>query len=188
MNWNQKLRKWHRDFAYFYVGLLISFAISGIGLNHRHSWNPRKYVYDTIKLNIDLPKDKDSITDDFFRECLRKKNINLEFRGSKWKRGGYNLYFENAYAFVDPLSGEGQIERYRQRPIIGQMVELHKSSNKVWIWYSDIFAICIILICITGMIITKGKYGFKNRGWKLTLSGLIIPFCIWLTIHYASIL
>ena len=34
----------HRDLGYFYVGLIISFAVSGIMMNHRNQWHPEKYV------------------------------------------------------------------------------------------------------------------------------------------------
>lgn len=179
MNWNLKLRNWHRDFSYFYVGLLISFSVSGIALNHRQDWDPRDYVYETIKLKIHIPKDRDAITDEFFKQSLIDNNIDLKLRGTAWRRGGYNLYFDGAYAFINPLSGEGEIERFKIRPILGQMVDLHKSSNGLWIWYSDIFAISVLLICLTGLIIAKGKNGFKKRGWKLALLGLIIPFIFW---------
>lgn len=179
MNWNLKLRNWHRDFSYFYVGLLIAFSVSGIALNHRHSWDPRDYVYETIKLKLDIPKDRDAVTDEFFRQSLINNNIDLKLRGSSWRRGGYNLYFDGAYAFINPSTGEGEIERFKIRPVLGQMVDLHKSSNDLWIWYSDIFAISVLLICITGLIIAKGKNGFKKRGWKLALLGIIIPSVFW---------
>mgnify|MGYP000906704477 FL=1 len=52
---------------------------------------------------------------------------------------------------------------------------LHKTTNKAWIWYSDIFGAGIILIAITGMLIPIGKNGFKKRGWKLALAGLLFP-------------
>ena len=179
MNWNLKFRNWHRDFSYFYAGLLIAFSISGIALNHRHSWDARDYVYETIDISFNLPEDDNAITDEFFEENLTKQGIDLEFNGSAWRRGGYNLYFNNAYAFIDPQTGKGQIERFRIRPILGQMVDLHRSASDVWVWYSDIFAISVLLICITGLIIAKGKYGFKKRGWKLAILGVIIPSILW---------
>lgn len=179
MNWNLKLRNWHRDFSYFFAGLLMAFAISGIALNHRNSWDPRKYTYQSIKVNIPLPNHRKQITDEFFQNWLDENNIKLEFRGSSWRRGGYNLYFKNAYAFIDPSTGQGEIERFHIRPILGQMVDLHRSSSSIWIWYSDIFAISVLLICVTGLIIAKGKSGFKKRGWKLALVGILIPSILW---------
>jgi len=182
MNWSLKLRNWHRDFSYFYVGLLIAFSISGIALNHRHSWDPRDYVYETQDIKIDFPKDRDAITDEFFENWLKENNINLELRGTAYRRGGYNLYFGDAYAFINPFDGEGQIERFQIRPLLGPMVDLHRSTSDIWLWYSDIFAISVLLICITGLVIAKGKNGFKKRGWKLALVGVVIPSIMWFLI------
>lgn len=179
MNWNLKLRNWHRDFSYFYAGLLMAFAISGIALNHRHSWDPRDFVYETIELKMDMPKNRDLITDEFFKKSLKENNIDLELRGTAYRRGGYNLYFDGAYAFINPFTGEGEVERFKIRPVLGQMVDLHKSANDIWIWYSDLFAISVLLICITGLVIAKGKSGFKKRGWKLAVLGILIPSIMW---------
>ena len=117
MKWNLKFRKWHRDFSYFYAGLLMAFSISGIALNHRQSWDPRDYVYETTEVIIDLPKDRDAINEDFFRKWLKENEIDLELRGTAYRRGGYNLYFGNAYAFINPFTGEGEIERFRHKTL-----------------------------------------------------------------------
>lgn len=179
MKLNQRFRNWHRDFSYFYAGLLMTFAISGIALNHRASWDPHDYVYNTIELKFDMPENRNTITDNFFKQSLKERNIDLELRGSSWRRGGYNLYFDGAYAYINPSTGEGEIEQFITRPILGQMIDLHRSNKNIWLWYSDIFAISVLLICITGLLIAKGKYGFKKRGWKLALAGILIPTIIW---------
>lgn len=46
----------HRNFAYFYVGLIIAFAFSGILLNHRQDWNPAEYTFETKKIQVRLPQ------------------------------------------------------------------------------------------------------------------------------------
>ncbi|WP_258012176.1 hypothetical protein [Flavobacterium psychrophilum] len=35
-----KARNLHRDLGYFYIGLIISFAFSGVLMNHREHWHP----------------------------------------------------------------------------------------------------------------------------------------------------
>lgn len=179
MNWNLKLRNWHRDFSFFYAGLLMAFSISGIALNHRRSWDPRDYVYNTMDVKFDLSDSNHTLTGEFFRTALKKQGVELKLQGSAWRRGGYNLYFENAYAYINPKTGEGQIESFRTRPLLGQMIDLHKSTSNVWLWYSDLFAISVLLICITGLIIAKGRNSFKKRGWKLALLGVLIPSVLW---------
>ena len=54
----QKLvRDIHRDFGYFYVGLIISFAFSGILMNHREHWHPEKYTIETKNIKVQLPEE-----------------------------------------------------------------------------------------------------------------------------------
>jgi hypothetical protein len=55
-------------------------------------------------------------------------------------------------------------------------MKIHKSTSNWWIYYSDIFALSLITIAITGTFIIKaGKFSFKSRGWKLALAGLVFP-------------
>ncbi len=63
-------RNTHRDIAYFYVGLIISFSLSGIFLNHRQSWNPKRYTYESKDISV-AQVNKDSINDNF----RKTKNI-----------------------------------------------------------------------------------------------------------------
>ena len=61
----QKLiRDLHRDFGYFYVGLIISFWFSGILMNHREHWHPEKYTVETKTFQVQLQKKKD-ITEEY---------------------------------------------------------------------------------------------------------------------------
>lgn len=50
-----KARNLHRDLGYFYIGLIISFAFSGILMNHRDSWHPEKYTLETKAIEVKLP-------------------------------------------------------------------------------------------------------------------------------------
>ena len=51
-----KWRKWniaiHRDFGYFFFGMTLIYAISGIALNHLDDWNP-KYILTTKNIHIE---------------------------------------------------------------------------------------------------------------------------------------
>jgi hypothetical protein len=62
-------------------------------------------------------------------------------------------------------------------------MSLHKNTSNFWIYYSDIFALSLITIALTGTIMIKGgKFSWKNRGWKLAIAGIIFPllscFCL----------
>ena len=62
-----KARNLHRDLGYFYIGLIISFAFSGILMNHRDSWHPEKYTVQTKANTVNIPKDTD-ITEKYAQE------------------------------------------------------------------------------------------------------------------------
>lgn len=47
-------RNLHRDLGYFYIGLIIFFAISRILMNHRDSWHADKYTTETKPITIVL--------------------------------------------------------------------------------------------------------------------------------------
>lgn len=51
-----KARNIHRDLGYFYIGLIISFAFSGILMNHRDSWHPEKYTVETKAVSVNIPQ------------------------------------------------------------------------------------------------------------------------------------
>jgi hypothetical protein len=59
-----KARNLHRDLGYFYIGLIISFATSGILMNHRDSWHAEKYTVETKKIDVKIPTDAD-ITEEY---------------------------------------------------------------------------------------------------------------------------
>jgi hypothetical protein len=55
-------------------------------------------------------------------------------------------------------------------------IKSHRNTSDFWIYYSDIFALSLITITLTGTIMVKGgKFSWKNRGWKLAITGLIFP-------------
>ena len=171
--WNKLL---HRDLAYFFLGLIIAFSASGIILNHRADIDPQEYTIKTEVIKFDLPEDKLLITDDFFRSALTDKTNIENYKSFRIRNNEIRLYFDDAFAAIDAKTGIGQIDYVRTIPVLGQMTILHKSTSKWWIWFSDIFGIAMLIIAITGMFISKGKYSFKKRGWILALTGLIFPF------------
>ena len=60
--------------------------------------------------------------------------------------------------------GLGEIEYRRKTPIIGHTKFLHKFTNDFWVLYSDGFAVSLILIAITGLLMPAGKNSFKKTG------------------------
>jgi len=168
----------HRNFAFFYVGLIISFAFSGILNNHRNTWRvPTNYTYETKDFKIDLPVNKSEFSSKEKIALFAKKQYpQSKFLGSRIRNNKLRAFYkDNTILDLDLFLGTGTIEYRRKVPVIGHALFLHKFTNKFWVWYSDIFALSLITIAITGLLLPKGKFSFKKYGWKLTLLGLIIP-------------
>lgn len=167
-------RSLHRDIAYFYVGLLIAFSFSGIILNHRQDWYPMNYTYDSKEVSLVLPTEKKEITKEYLENAT--KNFEAKYDGHRIRNGSLRVYFKgNGILDMKLNENKGILEFKRKVPFIGQTMYLHKTTNNFWIWYSDIFGAAMIIIAITGMLIPSGKKGFKKRGWKLALLGLLFP-------------
>lgn len=168
-------RNLHRDLGYFYIGLIVSFAFSGLMMNHREMWHPEKYTTETKAIEIPLPEES-KITEEFAQDLGKKLGIDDKFRRHTIKKGFFKLSFENHDVEIDLDTGKGEIVSFIKTPIISQTMKLHKSTSNFWIYYSDIFALSLITIALTGIIMIKaGKFSWKNRGWKLAVAGVLFP-------------
>jgi hypothetical protein len=171
-------RNLHRDLGYFYIGLIVSFAFSGLLMNHREVWHPEKYTTETKAIDVKLPSESE-INEKFAEDLGKQLGIDDKLRRHKVKKGEFKISFENHDVEIDMKTGKGEITTFIKTPIISQTMKLHKNNSNWWIYYSDIFALSLITIALTGTIMIKGgKFSWKNRGWKLAVAGLVVPLLI----------
>ena len=173
-----KGRNLHRDLGYFYLGLIISFAFSGILMNHREHWHPEKYTTEIKAIQVKLPLESE-INEKYAEELGKTLGIDDKMRRHNVKKGTFKISFEKHDVEIDMKTGKGEIVSFFKTPFVSQTMKLHKTDSNWWIYYSDIFGISLITIAITGAIMIKaGKNTFGNRGWKLALAGLLFPLLI----------
>lgn len=170
------LRSLHRDLGYLYVGLILSFALSGIMMNHREHWHPEKYTIKAWDIKKEFPKDV-AISKDFVRKFVNKDlQIKDKVKRHFMRKGKLKIACENHDIELNTETGEGEVIEFQKTPFISHIMSLHKSTSNWWIYYSDIFALSLITIALSGILmIAKGKYSFKSRGWKLAVAGLLFP-------------
>jgi hypothetical protein len=170
-----KFRNLHRDLGYFYIGLIVSFAFSGLLMNHRDAWHPEKYTTEIKAIEVKLPEES-KINEKFSEDLGKQLGIDDKMRRYTVKKGEFKISFENHDVEIDMKTGKGEIISFVKTPIISQAMKLHKNTSNFWIYYSDIFAISLIIIALTGTIMIKaGKFSWKKRGWKLAVAGVIFP-------------
>ena len=174
------LRKWsrivHRDIGYFFIGTTLIYALSGIALNHMNDWNPNYSVdVDEFQTNISLVKGDNTLANvkelvaEVAPKAVYKKHYYPEAHIIKiFLKGGSSI-------MVNTESGNGRAEFLKKRLVFYQSNFLHYNPHPWWMWFSDAFAVALILFAVTSFFMVKGKKGMRGRGGIYTALGFIIP-------------
>ena len=176
----KKIRKWsrilHRDFGFFFIGTTLIYAISGIALNHMSDWNPNYFVeikkfHTSINLHNSDTVKKQILN--FLDEIDTKKNYKQHYYPSQntlkiFLKGGSSVV-------VNTTTGNATAEYLKRRPLIFEANYLHYNPNRIWTWFSDIFAGALILFAITSLFMNKGKNGIMSIRGIYTILGILIP-------------
>lgn len=175
----KRCRALHRHLSYLFAGVVIVYALSGILMNHRSEINPH-YTAKRIELSQALP-DAPLAPTQVTKASLQPL---LEEIGEK---GNYTKHYSPDHTTVkvflkggssleiDLQTGDATYDRLRRRPILSKMVTLHYNPGKWWTYFSDLFAIALLVITLTGLIITPGKKGLKGVGGIELVIGILIP-------------
>ena len=172
-----KWRKWnkavHRDFGYFFFGMTIIYALSGIAINHRHDWNPN---YIIVEKTINEAPFSHKLTKDEVKDLLDKYGEESSYRKHYYpQENRLKVFLHGGVAVVNTDTGEGYIELTRKRLFFREMNYLHYNPTKYRTWYSDIFAGALVILAVSGILIPRGVDGITARGAWMTLLGIVIP-------------
>lgn len=182
MKFNSKLlRKWsrviHRDLSFFFAGMVIIYAISGIVMNHRDTINPN-FTVDRIEYTIATPLPaKENIDKDAVLRLLiplgEESNYTKHYFPEQdmmkvFLKGGSNLY-------VHIQTGNAVYESVKRRHFLSAITRLHYNPGKWWTHFADIFSVALILITLTGIVLVKGNKGLWGRGGIELIVGILVP-------------
>ncbi len=175
------VRKWsrgiHRDLSFLFSGVIIIYAISGICLNHKADFNSDYSVTNSIiQLDGTFPMEEKASKEqavDFLRQVDQEKNYTKHYYPDTevmkvFIKGGSSL-------LVDVRTGQARYEHLKRRPFLSAVNRLHYNPTRWWTWFSDIFAVCLLVITLTGILMIKGPKGFIGRGGIEFAIGVIIP-------------
>lgn len=176
------LRRWsrgiHRELSFFFAGVIIIYSVSGIVLNHKKDFNSN---YSISRSEIQLQGGFPALSqvDKAFAVGLMKQ---VGERAKDYTKHHYfgesqmKIFIKGGSSLdVDMNSGKALYESVKKRPVISQMNRLHYNPNRWWTYFSDFFAVSLILITITGLVMIKGRKGFWGRGGVEFVVGVIIP-------------
>ncbi len=165
----------HRDLGYFFFGMTIIYAVSGIALNHRHEWNP-DYIITQEEFRKEVTVSPSQIDKDYSLEILEELSIDADYRTHLVAGDNYRIFVRDGSVTIDLAEGTGSFEIIRKRPFFNQINFLHYNApRKLWTWFADFYAGGLIILAVTGLFIIKGKNGITGRGAWLTTLGIIIP-------------
>lgn len=175
MNWKKLNRVVHRDLSYFFAGMVLIYSISGIALNHLHQWNPN-YSIEKKLFTVELPADTANINkavlSTLFEPHTPEKVLSYYYPN----KNRLKAFINKGNITIDLNSGEAKLELVKRRPFFAEINFLHyNTARKWWTIFSDIFAVSLITITITGLFLVKGKNGIRRRGAILMGVGLILP-------------
>lgn len=167
-----QIRKWlrtiHRELSYVFAGMLLVYAISGIALNHKATFNSQ---YRIERTEYQLPAE--GSLSDWLAQCdMQGKEIQHYNPDSNTLK----VFLKgNSTLTVDLTTHIGVLEQVKKRPVLGSLSKLHYNPGKAWTWFSDIFAGALIVIVLTGLFMLKGKHGLWGIGGIELAIGILIP-------------
>ena len=177
MNLRRINRATHRDLGYFFTGMIIIYALSGIALNHRNDWNPN-YSIKTKTLTLKVPSViKSDEEEKAVTMVLKQIGEEDNYRKHYFPADNELKIFLKGGGSVDVNldTGKTLYEKLKKRPVFFEVNLLHYNPGRLWTWFSDTFSVALIILGITGLFILKGKNGITGRGAWLTIAGIIIP-------------
>lgn len=162
----------------FFSGVILVYAISGLVLNHKKDFNSDYIIrQETLQIPGEFPKSRTEFTEEYVLTLLNpleeQKNYTKHYFPNERQmkvfiKGGSSLV-------VDMQTGKALYESVKKRPVISALNRLHYNPGRWWTIFSDIFAVSLLIITLTGIVMLKGKKGIWGRGGIELTVGILIP-------------
>ena len=175
------IRKWfriiHRDLSFLFTGVIIVYAVSGIALNHKRTFNADYKITKTeLQIQGNFPQTEKVSKEQTlgFLKMINEENAYMKhyYSGEQqlkvFLKGGSSLV-------VDMNTGKAIYESVKKRPILSWFSRLHYNPARWWTWFSVMFAVSLLIIALTGLFMNKGKNGIIGRGGIELIIGILIP-------------
>ena len=173
MAWRPLVRSLHRDAGYLAVGLTLVYAISGLAVNHIADWDPNFTSYRRTHTLSGLPTGTDEAAA-AVRERLAVKEPVTEVH--RWAPDELEIVAGERRITVNPETGRVVEQGRKPRPILRITNWLHLNrGKKAWTLIADLYAIGLLFLALSGMLMLPGKNGMRGRGGVLVALGIAIP-------------
>jgi hypothetical protein len=175
MKWRGWLLALHRDMGYFFTGVVVLYAVSGIAGNHASDWNS-DFIVNRSDVKIDLPSEQAQITSEHVLSNLERLGEAENYRTYDFPSSEkIKIYLADGCIMASLRDGHGTQETIRRRPLFYDVNRLHRNPTASWKAFSDLFAVALIFLAISGLIIARGRQGLLGRGKWFVAAGLLVP-------------
>lgn len=170
------MRVFHRDLGYFFAGAVMLFAVSGLAVNHAGDWDP-DFVVEHHPVALHFRGAPGDPPDEVVRQALGDLDMVVgAYRTHDFpSKYQVKIYLEDGSILADRHTGKGSYETVRPRPVLYAFNRLHLDPATWWLVFSDVFAVSLLILAITGILLLRGKHGLLQRGKWLVGAGLIAP-------------
>ncbi len=177
-----KWRKWnrwiHRKLGYLFFGMAIVYGISGIALNHhiaRH-WTP-SHIERSENIEGVTPVSRDEVTKAYIQKILELTGEKENYKQHYFPNDlSMIIYLNKGHISINLETGESQIVKIRNRKVFREVNFLHYNKpKKLWTYFSDLFAFSLVVLAITGLLMSSGKKGIRGQSALLLTTGIVIP-------------
>ena len=166
------LRNLHRDAGYLVVGLTFVYALSGIAVNHIADWDPNYHNFQESHEFQDLPKEAVQA------QAFLERKLDLPKAESAYDDvpGELSLVYADRNLQVDLESGKVEVDGQQARFILKAINFLHLNRGKrAWTIIADGYAVLLLFLAFSGLLLVPGKKGLLGRGAYLVLLGIALP-------------
>jgi len=166
----------HRELSFFFSGMVLIYTVSGIVMNHRDSINPnysveqKEYVAEVLPAQTDIKKED-------VLKLLAPLGEEAHYTKHYFPQPGVmKVFLKGGSSLLMELSTRKVVyEKLTRRSILSILTKLHYNPGKWWTFFADFFAIGLIVITVTGLIMLRGAKGLWGRGGIELLLGIAIP-------------
>lgn len=173
-SWRNLVRIIHSDLGHLAVGLTFVYALSGLAVNHIADWDPNFQNFErTHELGGPVAGDDNAAAESVMQRLGMTDKPSEVYRAAPEE---LEIVFKERTLHVNTQSGrvidEGQKPRFLLR--VANWLHLNR-GKKAWTYVADSYAVGLLLLSLTGVLMLPGKRGLLGRGGVMLLLGAAVP-------------
>ncbi len=193
------LRHWHRDVGYVCAALTLTYAVSGLAVNHASDWDYNRATVVTQqrlgspvalltpadparrRLLASNPAAVTSAEEALLAKAIGQRlGIPAPPHNTLWRtRFELAVHFtagDRDHVSYDVRTGLATRTIRKDRPLLRQLNFLHLNEGRRWWTYvADAYALSLVFLTLSGILIVRGPRGLRGRGGLLCAAGALIP-------------